>query len=511
MTTPTNQPAWTPDIEKPKAEVQAGAEGQADAEDKWEDPVPLGARTTLPPFPREVFPDYIAAMIAGVAEEIQVPEDLPGALALAALATAAGGRAEAEVRGQWREPLNLHLAVAMPPGSGKSPAFRAMLRPIFEAEKELQEAARAEISRIETERRTAIANAEESKRKAKDPEQVKVAVEAVLMAEQIDVPVMPRLTADDVVPEQAATILADQGGRLAVLSAEGTFFEIIMGRYSNGRPNVELCLKGHAGDRLQIDRRTRQEFVERPSLTIGLCVQPQMLQDIAAKRQMAGRGVLARFMFSLPPDMVGERKITPEVVPDDVLRTYKSTIKQLVVDLAEWTDPAVLTMTPGALRLHTQWRGEIEPRLKRGTGDLEALREWASKLAGHTVRLAGLLHLAENPKSGPTSSIEEATMERAIKLARYYIEHAMAAFGVMRAHPLLDDARAVLEWVKGKGHFTRRDAHRGLQRRFETADDLARALELLEDHGYIRQVPTTATVGRKAVIYDVHPQMAVTR
>ncbi|HUY47763.1 MAG TPA: YfjI family protein [Streptosporangiaceae bacterium] len=490
------------------AEARRAAE--ATKPEPWEDLVPLGTRAPLPPFPVDTLPGYIAAMVTAVATEVQVPADLPGALAMGVLSTAAGGRAEVVVRGQWREPLNLYLASAMPPGSGKSPAFRLMCAPIFAAEQELREKAAASIMAAVIEREAAIAEADAQRRKAKAPGDIRDAVKAASMAEALAAPVMPRLTADDVVPEQAATIMADQGGRLAILSAEGTFFSVIMGRYMNGTPNVELALKGHAGDRVQVDRRGRAELIERPALTIATTVQPTVLREIAAKPAMRERGVLARFLLTLPPDLVGNREITPELVPDEVLHGYTSTVKALIVGLAEWTDPAVLTLTPPALKLHTEWRAEVEPRLRQGTGDLEALRDWASKLPGATARLAGLLHLAENPGNGPRMPVGEDTMTRAITQARYWAEHAMTAFGAMRAHPAIDDARAVLEWIRSRDEpvkpFTQRDVHRVLQRRFPTAPAAACALDVLEDHGYIRRAEVPRGPGRKPVIYDVHPR-----
>lgn len=75
-----------------------------------------------------------------------MPADPPGALAMGVLPAAAGGRAEVVVRSQWREPLNLFLATAMPPGSGKSPAFRLMCAPVFAAERELCDTAGARIA-----------------------------------------------------------------------------------------------------------------------------------------------------------------------------------------------------------------------------------------------------------------------------------------------------------------------------------------------------------------------------
>lgn len=489
---------------------EAGVPG--DEPEPWEDFVPLGTRMALPAFPLDTLPRYIAAMVAGTAEEMQVPADLPGCLALAVLSTAAGGRAEAAIRGTWREPLNVYVAVAMPPGSGKSPVFREVFAPVFAAEREMKMAARDEIAAKEVERRTALENAEKKRREARDPVDIRTAVDAIRMAEEMQVPVLPRLTADDVVPEQAATIMAEQGGRLAIVSAEGTFFEVIMGRYSNGRPNVELVLKAHAGDSHQVDRRGREEIIDRPALTLGIAIQPSMLKDIAAKPQMRGRGVLGRFLFSLPPDLVGTRKISPDVISDDVIRNYIDTLKSLITDLSQWTDRAIIPLTPAALKVHTEWRAEIEPRLKLGSGDLESLRDWASKLPGATARIAGLLHLAENPKNGVRRPIEEDTMRRAVELSRYFADHAMAAFGVMRAHPALDDARAVLEWIGDRTRFTPREVQRGLHRRFPTRADVAQPLALLEDHGYLRRVqPAPGRPGRPSVSYEVHPEVAKKR
>ncbi|MFH8753965.1 DUF3987 domain-containing protein [Streptomyces rimosus] len=69
--------------------------------------------------------------------------------------------------------------------------------------------------------------------------------------------------ADDA-PKVSATLLAEQGGRLAVMSAEGGIFDIIADRHS-GTANMKVFLKGHAGDRLRVDRRIREKYADAPS------------------------------------------------------------------------------------------------------------------------------------------------------------------------------------------------------------------------------------------------------
>ncbi|TMR90039.1 YfjI family protein [Nonomuraea basaltis] len=469
---------------------------------EWEEPIPLDALASLPEFPVEVFPVSIAAMVRGVAAELQVPADLPGGLVLAALATGAGGRAEVHVRGGWEEPLNLHIAIAAAPGTGKSPVFKEIMRPVLDAERHLQDQVRPKIKELETEQRRAKTRAEASRHKGKSPEDQEAAADAMQRAEEMEIPVLPRLTADDITPETAASMLVEQGGRLAILSAEGGYYENVLGRYSNGRSNLELVLKGHAGDRLQVDRRGRQEAVERPALTVGVCIQPQMLQDLAGSKQMHGRGALARLLFSLPPDLVGYRDVYNTANLDEQVRlTYVNFLKGLVVNLAELAELKIIELAPEALKAHTEWRVEIEPRLRRGSGDLASLREWASKLAGHTARLAGLLHLAEHAMSGLQKPISGDTMRNAIRLARYFVDHALAAFGVMRSNPLQDRALALRDWiVKGRRtQFSAREVHRAHQRQFDSAEDVTRVLSLLEDYGYLRAIEAAPTRGRRSL------------
>ncbi|WP_425464800.1 DUF3987 domain-containing protein [Nonomuraea terrae] len=105
-----------------------------DAPPAWETPAPLGQRGELPPFPVHALPAWVAEHVSAVTEETQTPLDLASCVSLAALSTAAGGRAVVNVRGSWVEPVNLFVLVAMPPGSRKSAVFRAMTAPLVHAE-----------------------------------------------------------------------------------------------------------------------------------------------------------------------------------------------------------------------------------------------------------------------------------------------------------------------------------------------------------------------------------------
>lgn len=57
----------------------------------WTDPVPLDAASALPTFPVAALPQWVRQQVEAVAEFTQTPPDMAATMALAALATAAGG------------------------------------------------------------------------------------------------------------------------------------------------------------------------------------------------------------------------------------------------------------------------------------------------------------------------------------------------------------------------------------------------------------------------------------
>ncbi|GIM97525.1 hypothetical protein Ato02nite_093180 [Paractinoplanes toevensis] len=477
----------------------------ADVPGGWSPLIPLGRGRHLPTFPAELLPGWVAEQVAAVAEFTQTPIDAAGSIALACLSTAAGGRAEVEVRGSWREPTNLFTVVVLPPGSRKSAVFAAMVGPILMAEKALAERTAPAIIEAELSAKAAgkaaekaalaAANADGSSRDTLIAE----ATAAAMNAEAITIPVKPQLVADDVTSETAQKILAEQGGRLAVLSPEGGIFATIAGRYS-GTPNLEVFLKGHAGDMMRVDRLSRDGgHVDKPALTMGLAVQPEILRDIAGMPGFRGLGLLARILFAVPENTVGRRKIGADPIPTEVAAEYTANLHALVLTLAEWTDPAVLVLTPDANEAVLNIERQVEPRLAPG-GAWSHIVDWGSKYTGAVIRIAGLIHLAEQLRDGWGKPVEVDTIERAALIGEYYAAHALGAFDDMGSDTATRNARAVLAWIERTGSraFTKREVFRALKSsQIPTAADFDPPLSMLEAHGYLRQLdsPTPKRAG----------------
>ncbi|MFF4288684.1 YfjI family protein [Streptomyces sp. NPDC001633] len=505
----------------PETDLWAGFDAEAAEEmtgPVWDEPVPLKARRDLPAFPVESLPDWLGNMVAAVAEETQTPADLAGCLALSVIATAAGGRATVSVRGRWREPVNLYTAVALDPGNRKSAVFALMTEPLMAVEKTLVELSGPARAEAETTAKLAKAAADKAAAKAANAEPDKreeLTAEAVALAQQaeeIKVPGKPQLVADDVTPENLATLLTEQDGRISVLSPEGGIFDIIAGRYS-GAPNMEIFLKGHAGDMVRVNRQGRDaQHIERPAVTMGLAVQPEVLESIGTIKGADGRGLLARFLYAQPESLVGHRNLTPDLIPDDVAQTYALRLGGLAMAMADWTDPAVLTLTPEADAVMLAYQKVTESRIGKG-GSLASIVKWASKRDGAVARIAGLLHLATHPEDGWARPIEAATLAAATDLGNYFTAHAQYVFDAMGADPAQDAAHNVLTHLRETrlSGFTKRELFRGLSRAdFPAMADLDPALALLEEHGWLRAQPQPSRTGRgrpPSPRYDTHPAL----
>jgi len=487
------------------------------AEAGWEAPMPLGAARQVPAFPVDALPLWLGEHVSAVAEAIQTPVDLPGCLALAALSTAAGGRAVARIRRGWVEPVNLYTVVVMEPSERKSPVFSAMIRPIYALERKLRAEATDTIAEARVQRRAAeqlLAQAEKTAGTATGAERDSALAEAVDAATdlaKLDVPSEPKLVVDDITPEAVATVLAEQGGRLAVLSDEGGIFSIIAGRYS-GQANTGVFLKGYSGTQLRVDRNNRpSEVVEAPALTLGLTVQPAVIDELGHTAMLRGSGFLARILYSVPTSMVGRRKQRPDPVPEPVERRYHDRLHTIAAALLDWTEPAELAFSSGADDLMAELQADTETRLPEG-GEWAHVGDWGGKYAGQVARIAALLHVAEHPHNPGEQPINGDTFTAAWRIGDYYAAHALATFDHIGADENIDNARHILGWIERTQptRFTRRELFSALSRgRFKRASDLDPPLALLEDHGHLHRQDPPAEPGKRgrkpSPIFWTHP------
>jgi hypothetical protein len=461
--------------------------------------------------------------VSELAHATQTPIDLAGMLSLAAIASTLAKRVEVLVGPDWIEPICLYVVSALPPASRKSAVFGQVTAPLREHERrEVErlapeiEIANAEQEQIRQQRDKAIGQAVRAK---DDAARAAAKEEAQRLSREMaanQVPVAPRLIVDDVTAERLGMLLEEQRGRLGLFSAEGTVFEVMAGRYSD-KPTFEIFLHAHAGEDVRVDRVTRPPvFVPEATLTIGLAVQPDVLEDIGTQKAFRGRGLLARILWAIPPSNIGHREIDPEPVTHAARAAYKARMKALLA-LEPGSDeegkprPHLLRLSTEARAVHRELMRWLEPRLIKGA-ELGDITDWAGKLAGAVARIAGVLHMAEragDPAPWDTPVGEDA-MNRAIAIGFYLIDQAKVAFRLM-GETVDSLAHRVLVWLRDSSteRFTARDAQRVLGERVKNVREVRDVLAVLSRCRYIRLAPVREKPKGKgrppSPTYEVNP------
>ncbi len=456
-----------------------------------------------PDFPLGALPEWVGVYVEGIAASMQVPLNMPAAFALGALATAGAGKARVNPHGDWEEPLNLFLALIAPPGAKKSATVSAFLKPLAEFEQVLGERAKPELRRKRIERQRI-----EAELAAAENDGDWTAVETLQEElENAPEPVAPRLTADDVTAQKLTSLLAAHGGRMAIISAEPSIFPTMLGRWSSGKGESELdvFLKGHAGDDIKVDRLGRpSEVVQSPCLTMAIALQPAALESIN-RADTAGRGLLARFLWVTAPDTRGTVKLRNA---RPLAASHRAEFDRGLRAMLELEpNETRLRFDPSAGVVWEEFVDTFELRLGEG-GDLRNLHGWGEKLRGMVARIAGLLHLADRGQKG---SVDEETLRRAICIGSWAIDHAKVVFDNMGMVHNRRAARAIVDVLRdeGKDVLSRREIHQRLKDRkeFQRVTALDSGFALLVEAGWLTPLPQTKAPGRPSAAFRVHPEL----
>ena len=477
----------------------------------WEPLVPF-TRYDVPSFPVDAFPGWLRNYVLELAESTQTPVDLASMLAMAVCATATAKKAVVTLNSDWSEPLNIYVVVALPPASRKSAVFQELLSPIITYEKKLVKdtADVRAFARNEEKVLEQTVKSEQGKAAKGVPGAKEKAYTASLELEKLDVPTVPRLVADDITAEKLVGLLVDQSEKIGIFSAEGGLFDILAGRYTENKINLDIFLKGHAGDLMVVDRVSRKtESIENPTITIGLTVQPAIIRQLADVGIFRGRGLLARFLYALPVPNIGRRKINAKPVAEELRQAYQLNIKTMLGLADNDGEPHKLALDNDAKDIFDAFQEWLEPLLAE-EGELGTMQDWSGKLAGVVARIAGILHMVEHKVC--LSKIKSSTMRHAIMIGReYLIPHALAAFAEMGANPGVESAKHILKLVKklDVGKISKRDLQNKLQSRFKKVSELDAPLALLFERNYIRREKQSAVskTGRSpSPVFEINPQ-----
>lgn len=490
----------------------------------WEEPASLDA-VDVPHFPAEgVFSNELHEYVAAVAESLQVPQDMVAMMTLGVFGLALAKKIEVHVQGDHREPVNVFVVNVAPSSERKSAVCHELAAPLHKYEHSVNAELEPEIAVYESRKRTlakklsaaetaAASSKGDLDRQSAERERDDLARELAAL-EKNAVRKLALSVGSDCTPERLVGILGEQGGRLGLIDSEGGLFSMMRGRYAkNAEPNTDAYCKAYSGDDIRVDRvKKPTEMVKKPALTIVVFVQPEILRGMVTTSHLRGVGLLGRFWYVLAQSYVGHRELTPDPIPAEVRATYERVVRAALElegprdDQGE-RNPYILKLEPAVLEEWLGFANRVETGLRDG-GELDGIGDWGGKIAGGAARIAGILHGIAH---GATGTINKATMEGAIKVGSYLIEHAKAAFLEMGTDPDVELARRIVVWIKDRGltEFSRRDVHARFQARDRKVNELDEPLRLLKQTGHIREMTKQPglTGGRPSRRFAVNPRL----
>lgn len=501
---------------------------------------------SVPTFPLDIFPRWLRDYVGAVATFSQTPVDAAAMMALTSVAMAVHRRYKLEVFPGFTEPLCLYSIIALPSANRKSDVFNKMMAPIYAYEESLREEMagiiserKAEIEWLKAEKASVLKDIRKGNQDAR--------LQLANIQEKLDTTkelFPPALIKQDITAEKLVQALSENHNRMGVLSAEGGVLDIVAGLYSDKKSNVDIFLKGHSSEHYAYDRKSGgSAYLKSPTLSVGLLVQNDHLQRVLTNSALNGRGLFARFLYSIPDSPLGTRKARSTPIPLAVSETYHVMMTRLLkrkplptadissqASLSDYVKNAVqgtaydeeelsqtIRLSQEAIEVYERLFDKNEPRLHPSNTDLtSALKAWAGKLVGQIMRIAGLLHMAEHADEEELpEEVAASTVEAAAQLEEYFYTHALKAFGQSSEGVHAEKQKYILQTMaKAQGNgtlikwFTRTSIWNLLKRKgYAKVALMDKDLQELVDRNYllVQHVERHGN-GRDSTMYGLNPK-----
>ena len=492
---------------------------------EWPDPEPLTIQGDQPDeYPLRALPDPLLRAATEVSRFAKVPVASPAVIGLSVAATTIGRRARIEERPGLRHNMALFQVLIASSGERKSPAFKHMTAGLEEWEKDQEtrwqeqihaiQAANAISERIISQlERDACKDILDADRNALVQ---RIAAEKARVRET---PPHPRLFTTDPTEERLFQMMHDREGVFAVLSGEGRqVIDNIMGRRSgDGYTGDAIYLAGITGDTITRDRigasqsGPESRVIREPMLNVCVMVQPDKYMDAALHPRLRDSGALARIWPVRLPSLIGTRIEEPDEGGLDAAETapFHAVVRSILDHEVRRDDdgcpvPHLIHLGTDAAEARRDWHNVIERMMANG-GELEDVRDIASKAVSATVKAAGIIHVLQHPDylAASASEVPLATWRRAQFLGEYHLSEAIRIQRAAGEDHQLYEARRVLRWLAQHAidRFKARDLQRKGPRPRPDAKQAEQVCAVLMEYGWIKKLPDAAG-------YVAHPNVA---
>jgi hypothetical protein len=501
--------------------VSFGSTSSGDSEN-WPAPLPLpDPLPSVERFGLTLLPKVFRPWIEDIAERMQCPPDYPAVAAMIALATVVGRRVgiRPKRRDDWLVVPNLWGGVVGRPGVLKTPAIQEPLNPLWRLEYEAGRAYEQAVTLWHMQQ--IIVDAEKEATKKKIREAVKKGEDATGLAENFlashgSSPVRGRYVVNDSTVEKLGELLNQNPLGLLVYRDELTGLLRTLDREGHEGARAFYLEAWNGTGRFVYDRIGRGTIeVEAACVSILGGIQPGPLAHYlraALEGGVGDDGLIQRFQLLVWPDISGEWHNIDEWPNSEARQKAYAVFGQLDANTAADLDATCdeylggipyLRLDPETQALFTEWRTELECRLRCGE-EHPAIEAHHAKYRSLVPSLALLIHLAD--AGGNPVGIK--ALERACAWARYLESHARRVYSRGLAADYIAARALAAKILKEEltHEFSLRDVYRHQWIALTTREDAAKAADVLVDLQWVREVKED-TGGRPSLKFVVNPRI----
>jgi len=475
---------------------------------EWKEPIPLpnSCEPNKTDYNLELLPKAIKDAAKEIARFSKVPIASPAIVGLSCVAVAIGKKSKVIEKLGLEHYPSLFFTLVAGSGERKSPIFKYMKQP-------LDNWCKAKIENYENNKNHAKAKniiidstiagiKSQSKKKGVD---LSLLQQELMDSEEQrpNLPPLPSLYTTDTTEERLFQKMHERGEEYAVMSGEGRgALDQILGKYTKGGGTGDaLYLAGITGDTVTRDRVGKGQnddspeelIMYEPCLNVCIMVQPDKYQEVASHASLRESGALARIWSIRLPSLVGTRFEDENEFGLDasIMLKYNHMVKTILdaqPPEVEGVSVHKVTLSKEASKARREFHNQIEQMMAIGN-KLEDMRDVASKVVSQTVKIAQILHIADNPilLNNPESEIDSKTWERAEALGKFHLNEAVRTQRAAIENKDITYATKIVDWIKEKQltEVSARGIQQGGPRPRLKAPETAVVLSLLCEHGYL--------------------------
>jgi hypothetical protein len=395
------------------------------------------------PFPTDMLPERLQAMVKSVAVVFRVPDVMPAVIALTMI-SATIGKGLRIASGKGRKIMaNLYSLVSADSGTGKTTVLRVLREPLDILQTHMREFGHQKgLHRLGTRRSRPRGGGFDGFEGFAGDIDVLPPQRARGSAKMPD----PRLICSEVTGPALARLLAQN--QQVLLNATAEAGNLLDEAAKATSPLGQLLLKGFSGDPVEIDRITREPVVmEEPCISVCWLCQPHRLDKFLANERLLEDGLLPRFLVAHSKATMAPEHGDDGSVPVAVSDAYGGLIEELFVlygrnSKDEWVVEASAEAQEVMRDYHNQG-------VERCNADDGPLRPCIARWTEQAWKIALVLHAASYGANSHNLPLDGHTAQCAVALQQWFGRQQMRILGGAVSSPGATRLARLCELLRG--------------------------------------------------------------